>query len=77
MDSKTTNDFRFHNIKHLNRDRVYYDYASKGILRKCLPSVIWGANPVLVSFLQLIDMELIMLFQYITRLKSFKKIEDY
>lgn len=72
MDKKLNDDFRFHNINQINRDGYYYDYTKNGILRKCLPRFIWGANTVLVSFLQLIDIRIIMLFNYIDKLKNFK-----
>lgn len=74
MDIRASDEYRYHNIQQLNRNRDYYDYATQGILRRCLPSVFFGGNPILVSFIQLIDMRLIMLFQHIDKLKSFKDI---
>lgn len=74
MDITASDEYRFHNILKLNRNRDYYDYATEGILRRCLPRVLFGGNPILVSFIQLIDMRLIMLFQYIDKLKWFKDI---
>lgn len=75
MDVKAADGFRWHNIEQMNRNRDYYDYASNGILSKCLPKFIFGANPILVSFIQLIDVRLIMLFRYIDKLKQFKDIK--
>lgn len=74
MDKIVNSEYRYHNINQLNRNRYYYDYASEGILNKCLPKVLFSGNPILVSFIQLIDMRLIMLFQYIDKLKNFKKL---
>lgn len=59
-----------YNCHHLNR----YDYAREGILNKCLPKVLFKGNPILVSFLQLIDLKAIMLFKYIDKVKTFKHI---
>ena len=65
MDIKTNTDFRKHNIEQLNLDNTKYDYAKNGILRHCLPKILFAGNPILVSFIQLIDMRLIMMFKYI------------
>jgi hypothetical protein len=54
-----------------------YDYASDGILTKTLPKILFRGNTVLVTFLQLIDLRLIMMFKYIDRLKRFKWISWY
>lgn len=72
MDKKLNENFRFHKLNQLNKSGIYYDYTKNGILKKCLPEFVWGANQVLVSFLQLIDIRLIMLFNYIDKLKNFK-----
>jgi hypothetical protein len=72
MDKKLNENFRFHNLDQINRNGYFYDYTKNGILKKCMPDFIWGANQVLVSFLQLIDIRLIMLFNYIDKLKHFK-----
>lgn len=54
-----------------------YDYEKEGILTKTLPKILFKGNAILVSFLQLIDMRLIMMFKYIDRLKRFKWITWY
>ena len=54
-----------------------YDYASEGILNKTLPKILFKGNAVLVTFLQLIDLRLIMLFKYIDKIKRFKWITWY
>lgn len=74
MDVRANNEYRYHNLNQLNRNRYYYDYATQGILYKCMPKILFSGNSVLVSFLQLIDMKLIMLFKYIDKLRDFKKI---
>lgn len=74
MDVKASENFRYHNIERLNRNRDYYDYASEGVLRRCLPKVLFAGNPILVSFIQLIDVRIIMLLQYVDKLKWFKDV---
>ena len=54
-----------------------YDYARYGILNKCLPKVLFSGNSVLVSFLQLIDVRLVMMFKQIDKIKRFKYITWY
>ena len=54
-----------------------YNYARHGILTKALPKILFKGNSILVTFLQLIDLRLIMMFKYIDRLKHFKHITWY
>jgi len=54
-----------------------YDYASEGILNKTLPKILFKGNVILVTFLQLIDLRLIMLFKNIDKIKRFKWISWY
>jgi len=54
-----------------------YDYEKEGILTKSLPKILFKGNAILVSFLQLIDMRLVMMFKYIDRLKRFKWVTWY
>jgi len=54
-----------------------YDYAKNGILNKTLPKVLFKGNSILVTFLQLIDLRIIMLLKYVDRLKRFKYITWY
>ena len=79
MDFKNSLDFRTGNIESYNNKAYnnYYDYASYGILSKCLPKILFKGNPVLVSFLQLIDIKIIMLLKTIDKLKHFKNITSY
>ena len=54
-----------------------YDYAKKGILNKALPKVLFKGNSIFVTFLQLIDLRIIMMFKYIDKIKQFKYITSY
>lgn len=54
-----------------------YNYAKNGILNKTLPKVLFKGNSILVTFLQLIDLRIIMLLKYVDRLKRFKYITWY
>jgi len=51
-----------------------YDYEKNGILTKTLPKILFKGNSILVTFLQFVDMRIIMLFKYIDKLKTFKYI---
>lgn len=54
-----------------------YDYAREGILNKCLPKILFKGNSILVTFLQLIDLRIIMCLKYIDKLKHFKHVTWY
>ena len=54
-----------------------YDYASEGVLSKCLPKILFKGNSILVTFLQLIDLRIIMCLKYIDKLKHFKHVTWY
>lgn len=79
MDFKNSLDYRTGNLENYNNKayKNYYDYASYGILNKCLPKILFKGNPILVSFLQLIDIKIIMLLKTIDKLKYFKNITSY
>ena len=71
MDIKNGLEFRTYSFTQYNNlGDTKYDYARYGILNKCLPKILFKGNSVFVTFLQLIDMRLIMLFKYIDKLKS-------
>lgn len=78
MDIKT-NDYKNKNLSEFNilEETKKYDYASEGILNKTLPKILFKGNVILVTFLQLIDLRIIMLFKYIDKLKRFKWISWY
>jgi hypothetical protein len=79
MDIKNVSNKRTENFKYFNElvEIPPYDYATEGILTKSLPKILFKGNSVFVTFLQLIDMRLIMLFKYIDKLKRFKWISWY
>lgn len=58
----------------INLHNNKYDYERNGILTKTLPKILFKGNSILVTFLQFLDMRIIMLFKYIDRLKNFKNI---
>ena len=62
------------NFIYLHDNR--YDYEKNGILTKTLPKILFKGNSVLVTFLQFLDMRIIMMFKYIDKLKNFKNISS-
>jgi len=79
MDIKNKQNIRYWNHKLFNELNEVdpYDYEYEGILNKTLPKIMFKGNSILVSFLQLVDLRLIMMFKYIDRLKRFKWITWY
>lgn len=79
MDIKNKLNKRKDNLKEFNsvNEIEKYDYVSNGILNKTLPKILFKGNAILVTFLQLIDLRLIMLFKYIDKIKQFKWITWY
>ena len=78
MDIKNSLTYRTYRYEKLNTTGdIKYDYASEGILNKCLPKILFKGNAVLVTFIQLIDVRLIPLIKYIDKLKRFKYITWY
>lgn len=54
-----------------------YNYARHGILKHCLPKIFFEGNSIFVTFLQLIDVRLIMLLKYVDKIKRFKWVTWY
>lgn len=78
MDFKNSTDFRHGRLVEYQKDgKNRYNYAEHGILNKCLPKILFKGNPMLTTFLQTIDVKLVMLLKYIDRLKNFKDIHTY
>ena len=78
MDIKQNLSYRSDEYKNYNYiGDNKYNYAKYGILSKSLPKVLFKGNSILVTFLQLIDLRIIMMFKYIDRLKRFKYITWY
>ena len=78
MDIKNTIEWAHrHNIQNNRKERNAYDWEHDGILNKCLPKFLFRVSPILVTYLQLIDMRLILMFKAIGRIKEFKHISFY
>jgi len=78
MDIKNTIEWATRREKEYNKhERNAYDWERDGILIKCLPKILFGAMPVLVTFLQLIDMRIIMVVKTAKRLREFKHISVF
>lgn len=81
MDIKQSISYRYDTYENLSKYNNIgdnkYNYLEEGILRRCLPKVMFEGNSVFVTFLQLIDLRIILLFKYIERLKRFKYISWY
>ena len=81
MDIKQSLSYRYDTYENLNKYNTTgenkYNYAEEGVLRKCLPKIMFKGNSIFVTFLQLIDLRIIMLLKYIDRLKRFKYISWY
>jgi len=78
MDIKQSLSFRTENLKQYRINGIQpYDYEHEGILNKCLPRVLFKGNSIFVTFLQLIDLRIIILIKYIDKLKHFKHITFY
>lgn len=78
MDIRNNIDFRHGKNKYFNIDGTNkYDYVREGILEKCLPKILFSGNNFLLTFLQIIDTRIIMMMQYVDRLKQFKYITNY
>ena len=79
MDIRNSVGKRYEDIVDFNilEETPKYDYATEGILTKSLPKILFKGNSIFVTFLQLIDLRVIMLFKYIDKLKRFKWISWY
>lgn len=78
MDFKNIPEYRTENLQLYNATGdSRYDYQRNGVLNKCLPKILFKGNAVLVTFLQLIDVRIIMILKYVDRLKKFKFISHY
>jgi hypothetical protein len=73
MDIKDSIESRWDGFRRYDRTGFNrYDWAREGILTKCLPKVLFKGNSVLVTFLQLIDLRLVMMFRLIDKIKRFR-----
>ena len=77
MDIKQSTNYRYQDFKQYNIDgNNKYDYEKNGILNKVLPKILFKGNSVFVTFLQLIDLRIILMFKYIDQLQKFKHISN-
>lgn len=78
MDIKQKSSYKFDHLESYNiLGNNKYNYTKNGILTKALPKILFKGNSIFVTFLQLIDLRIIMMFKYIDRLKRFKYISWY
>lgn len=78
MDHKQSLDYRYigyDKTKDLGQKK--YDYEKDGILTKVLPRIFFKGNPILVAFIQLIDMQLISMFKSVKSMQKYKYITNY
>jgi len=77
MDIKQSDDFRDKNLRQLNyTGNNKYDYEKNGVLTKTLPKILFKGNSIFVTFLQLLDLRIVMLLKTIDKIKYFKRISD-
>lgn len=75
MDTKELNGIsRTRVIAYNKQQSSVYDYEREGVLNKSLPKILFKGNALLVTFLQLIDMRIVVMLRYIKQLKDFKNI---
>lgn len=75
MDIKQSINYRYNDFNQYQIDgNNKYDYEKNGILNKVLPKILFKGNSIFVTFLQLIDLRLILMFKYIEQLQKFKHI---
>lgn len=78
MDIKQNITYKNDHLKKYNHTgNNKYDYAKHGILTKSLPKILFKGNSIFVTFLQLLDLRIVMTLKYIDRLKRFKYITWY
>ena len=78
MDIKNTHDWaKRREIQYNKKESNKYDWETEGVLRKCLPKILFRGAPVLVTFIQLIDMRIILLLKAARRIKEFKHISSF
>lgn len=78
MDFKQSLDYRYGRLSTLNSlGENKYDYVTNGILTKSLPKILFKGNSVIVTFIQLIDMQFIYIMKCIEKIQKFKVISNY
>ena len=75
MDLKNSLEYRTQRLAYYNNTGSNpYDYGRDGILTKTLPKILFKGNSIFVTFLQLLDLRIIMIVKYIDKIKHFKHI---
>lgn len=78
MDIKQNISYKYEEYVDFNQTgNNKYNYAKHGILNKILPKILFKGNSILVTFLQLIDLRIIMMLKLVDKLKRFKYITWY
>lgn len=78
MDIKQADTYRNQELYGMTFDGTNkYDYEKNGVLEKVLPRILFKGNSIFVTFLQLIDLRIIMLLKTIDILKYFKRVSDF
>ena len=75
MDIKQSLDYRYKDLEKYNKlGNNKYNYEKYGIFNKVLPKILFKGNSIFVTFLQLLDLRVILMFKYIDKLKKFKHV---
>lgn len=78
MDIKQSDTYRNKELRKLTIDGSNkYDYEKNGVLNKVLPKILFKGNSIFVTFLQLIDLRIIMMLKTVNLLNHFKRVSDY
>ena len=77
MDIKQASNYRYKDFEQYEvNGNNKYDYEKHGILNKVLPKILFKGNSIFVTFLQLLDLRLILMFKYIQQMQNFKHISE-
>lgn len=78
MDVKYANTYRLgrYEIASNLNDNTYH-YEIDGVLPLVLPRILFQGNPILASFLQLIDCMLVNMMKTVEKVKNYKNITSY
>lgn len=78
MDIKQADTYRNAELrKFMHNGNNKYNYEKNGILNKVLPKILFKGNSIFVTFLQLIDLRIIMMLKTINLLNHFKRVSDF
>ena len=78
MDIKNSQDYEHNYLTKWDiSGDLKYKYEEEGILKKCIPPILFRGNTILATFLQLLDLRIIMTLKYVDRIKKFKYISRY